>query len=362
MNFRKNLPLISGCVVMGLLLVAGSVYMAKNYLVYHEANDVVENKKGELKRLNNRMPFPNRKNLQQEEKNKTLLEKQLNGLELMLEGQQLSLDKITDVDFARKLAQKKNVMEQWVAGSGVLLPEEGFDYGFPIYIAGEVPDPENLDRLCLQLNAIEKVVNLLCASGVNSIESIDRDHFEVLDDRTSSEVSSYGYGMGGSSNDVGNVSASYVDPDGLFSYERLQVAFQASESSLWNLMQKISNSPAFMIVRNIFTQTETEILQYDVESERESQEQMRRDPGRGSRGSGFRRSSNWTGRRNGEYSDQRGGSQGLAPMAPRFQIFSDPYYSLRSFRKIAGNELINVSILIDVYRFGSVESAAEESE
>lgn len=274
MNFKKNIVLIVGGGISLLLLLAAVFYLIQSRVQLARVADDLEAQKTELTRLNTRPVFPSEQNVEVLQENEAQLKQGLADLlGAMRAGRQDT--EVTKITFASVLGETKRTMDRWISDAQVQTAA-GFDYGFGRYIQGEVPEDKNVSRLARQLHAVETVVHVLCSAGADKIEALSRDEFDVANKQEQPQEQadngrSRGRGRGRApqplqaQNDKNDTVASKVDPDGLFTAERVSVTFVAAEPDLWKLLKLLAYDDRFMVLHSITTLTQTDVLKYDPE-------------------------------------------------------------------------------------------------
>jgi hypothetical protein len=109
--------------------------------------------------------------------------------------------------------------------------------------------------------------------------------------------------------------ASAVQPDGLYSIERVVASFTTTEAGVWRVLDRLAAAPHFMVVAEFSHTTQAEILAYDPDPYDVAVDEAMQ-----------------------EYL-----SSG---------ILSGRQALTRAERIVAGNERVRVSLSIDVYNFG----------
>jgi len=186
----------------------------------------------------------------------------------------------------------------------------GFGFGFERYLEGAIPSEKDVQRLVRQLQAIKSAVELLADCGVTELVSVERQVF----DQTADAAAGAGRGAvrgraAPAQNAVEAVKAGTelrADPDGLFTYERIQLRFIAKEPAVWRVLNEFSAAPRFMLVRSLTTVTDSKVLAYVPEAKN-------------------------------------------APKVPT----SGESFSIRKKRLVAGEEAVTVDLTVDVFNFTS---------
>jgi hypothetical protein len=324
MNVRKNLLLVIGGGSFAVLLLVALVFLFRANADFQGQRKVLERQYKRLTELNTRKPFPSVENIEKAKRNLDQLEYRVVELGGGLSRDPLPADAIDAADFS---AQAQDVIERFrkrAVDAGILLPEN-LEVGFARYASGgAIPEQAHVPRLSRQLYSVEKVVDVLVRSGAHSIEALTRDIFEIqtvpVPEETDSrrrrprrEVTPAKPGK-----NIHTV-ASAVQPDGLYAIERIGASFTATEDEVWRTLDLLASAPHFMVVVAFRHNTQSDILAYNPEAVK----------------------------RGGEGDDE----------ALRFLaggILSGSKALSRPERIIAGNELVRVTISVDVYNFAPV--------
>jgi hypothetical protein len=258
MNVRKNGLLIFGCGFAFILLIGAVVFLVQNQGAYREQVRALEQSQARLNQLNNRPPFPSAENVRLAGENLDVLKAKYTALQGELRREQIVAEKIEPARFAPMLEQIARGIRARADEAGIGLPEDP-GLGFRDYAAGKLPpnDPAVLDRLVVQIKAIDHLVNLMLAAQVASINSIERDQFEnrktveaeAPDPRSGRGVPS---GRGAPSGretpgpTVGGLPLPAQNP--LYTVERFTIEVTGRESAIWEALNRLVRSPVLYTI------------------------------------------------------------------------------------------------------------------
>ncbi len=319
MNVRNHPVLVAGGGACAVLLLFALVFLFRSHSDYRRQTVALETLYHRLAELNTRNPFPSSGNEVQMEKNLGQIEFHVGELAARLARDPFPLDAVEAADFS---ARAQGVIERFqkrADGAGIVLPDR-LEVGFAQYASGgAVPAAEDVPRLTRQLYSVERVADVLARSGVHSIEMLSRDLFESESDPVP-EMRDRRRGRRNASISVPMRSirevASVVHPEGLYYIERIGVGFTAREDGVWRVLDLFASAPHFMVVTSYSHVTQTKILSYNPEAVK----------------------------RGGEGIDETLKFLSTGVLAGSTALS-------RPERLIAGNELIHVSLVVEVYNF-----------
>jgi hypothetical protein len=270
-----------------------------------------------LDQLQNRNPFPSADNVDAMADNLERLEYELDELGAEMMRDPFPQDAVEAADFS---ARAQDVIERFrkrAERAGVELPET-LEAGFSQYASGgAVPAAEHVPRLSRQLYSVERVADIMVRSGVSAITELSRDSFELRrEDPPPRSRRRPGRAQPGPQGGGDRVAASAVHPEGFYYIERVGIAFEADEEAVWRALNLFSSSPHFMAVRVFSHRYTTRITTYNPEDVK----------------------------RGGAVDDET-----LNYLAEGILVGEKALS--RPERIIAGNELIEVRILVEVFNF-----------
>ncbi len=268
MSRAKRMGLVPG-VVAGLLLVEAAV-LAVAALGRSRAEAELRRSAERLARLHDRDPFPSAENLEVERGSLDRFEYGYGEFFAELAADPFPADDVEAADFSARAQGVVERLRKRAGGAGVKLPKS-LEAGFAQYASGgAVPDPQHVPRLVRQLYSVERVADVLVGGGVDSIDRLSRDEFEVQGEEA--EAPSRGRRHlrrptpteGGG--DRAAQAASFVHPQGGYMVERIEASFTAREDALWRVLELFATAPHFMVVREFAHRTDTRIPTYDPEA------------------------------------------------------------------------------------------------
>jgi len=256
MNFKKNSTLIVGCGIAAVLLIVAIFFLVKNHGSYRSNIDSLQSAKGRLNALNNRNPFPSTGNITLAGENLELIKGNYHTVLASLQREQLQSEPIEPARFAPMLEETSRRIRAKAAEAGVTLPSEP-GLGFKDYAAGKLPpnDPGIMERLVIQIKAVEDLCTLLLDARISTIDSMQRDEFELRADAMAApQVEARGRGRAVAGRPAAQAAVTMVG--GLpvpkyseqYSTERFTVSFTGRESAIWEVLNRMINRKVFYVI------------------------------------------------------------------------------------------------------------------
>lgn len=253
---RKHLPLyVGGGVTLVLAGVLGFLLFQQTG-AYEETKDSLNNAQRKLVRLTNREPaFPSEVNVEQEKKQiETYREYKDNLFAAMREGQVELWESDRD-GFRRRLQECLGNLDRDAKAHSVQLPPR-FPFGFQRYIAGALPEDEEIPRLMAQLQAVTAICGILYDAGIAELRGVERTEFEknaqaaANDENAGSRLRRRGRDRG-EEETAKKPTELYVDPDRLFCKEHFAATFTARDDALWKILDRLARGAPFIVVTGV---------------------------------------------------------------------------------------------------------------
>ena len=331
MNFKKHSTLIVGCGIALVLLIIAVFFLIQNQRAYRDNINALQSAKNRLNALNNRNPFPSQENTLLAAANLETLKSSYQAALNALRRDQLQSETIEPARFAPMLEETSRRIRGRAAELGVTLPVEP-GLGFKDYAAGKLPpnNPATMDRLVIQIKAIEDLCMLMLDANVHTIESMQRDEFEARTDATPEvQTDVRGRGRGAQPQRQPTPSVRTLvgglpmpEPSELYTTERLVFSFTARESAVWEVLNRLVNRKVFYTIADItFENTRTDLGKpVDMKAKLAAMVSAARVT-------------------------QVGGGPAVAMPQPSMESIT------REERVVGGRELIKARIVVDMYRF-----------
>ncbi|MEE9367843.1 MAG: Amuc_1100 family pilus-like protein [Pontiella sp.] len=269
MNLPKNKRIVVCCVIFGIVLLIEMIFLVLANAELSKQKQELERGVRRLSQLHNRNPFPSSENVEALKENLDGLEYYFGELVSTVKGDPFPLDAVEAADFSARAQDVIERFQKRAELSGVVLPES-LEVGFAEYASGgAVPDIRNVPRLSRQLYSVERVADVLVQSGVDSIDSLTRDMFEMtneIDRSAPRRRSTRNAAIVSNDRKPQHLIASEVHPEKLYYIERIGVSFKAKESVVWRVLDQFASAPHFMVVSELSHSTERSILNYSPDA------------------------------------------------------------------------------------------------
>lgn len=251
MNWRKHKVLLIGGGIAVLVILVVLVFLLRAQAAYRRVQSELSEAQNRFDRLTRREPYPSADNIERMNNNLERLRKLADEIQAMLTAGQIAAEQIEPADFAPLLERTIARLTQKAAESGVDLPER-LTLGLARYLAGEMPAPEDVPRLVVQLKTMEAMCNLLFNARITSLISVDRQAFEAAARTESSEsptpvrrrraiVTEEAQAQ-----QPGKIPLPPDNP--LYQVERVTVSFRARDAVLWEVFNALAQSPIIAVV------------------------------------------------------------------------------------------------------------------
>lgn len=261
MNFRKNSTLIVGCAVAFVLLIVAVVFLVRNQASYTSNLNELNAARNRLNILNERNPYPSAENVKLASENLEVLKSKYLVIQESLMENQLKAESIEPAQFAPLLEAGVQRIRERASANNVSLPVEA-GLGFKEYAAGKLPpnNPKVMERLIIQVKALADILGILIDSKVASIDTLQRDDFEIrLGDAAATpppeEVGRRGIAAGRGEALVDTRASSGTIPpaatNSLYETERFTIGFTGRESAVWEALNRFVSSKIVYVIKDI---------------------------------------------------------------------------------------------------------------
>lgn len=307
MNWRKHMILLIGGGASLLLMILALIFLLRAKGEYNRVNDELENSMRRLESLSRRTPFPSPENVRRMEENLELLREKASEIQAFLQKGQVQQESIEAAEFPPLLEREIARIRQRASESGVILPEQ-LNLGLARYLAGELPAPEAIPRLVIQVNTMSALCNLLFQARIQSLVAMDRQAFELAVTPTSDEPVVVRRRVAVEAPSVAQAQLPPVAENPLYQVERITVIFTARDAVIWDVLNLLARSPLIAAV-------------VDVQLAN-------------------------------TLADKIGKAQPVAPIGgDQSGMASIARYPTHEERVVAGRELVQATMVVDVYRF-----------
>ena len=250
MNWRKHMVLMVGGGMAIALLIAALVVLFRFQGQYGTTTQALESAKLRLQQLNARNPYPSDENVKKTRANLATLTTQALSMQDMLQKNKIEGAQIEPAEFAQMLEKTSRRLQQKAQESEVLLPA-GFAFGFPRYAEGALPSADAVFRLVGQLKTVETLCETVFQARIAQLDSLERETFEE-----GVVVADPGAGANARRRNVADATPTVsriplVEPNDLYSAERVTLTFQGRETAVWDAVNAIVRHPSFMVIADL---------------------------------------------------------------------------------------------------------------
>ncbi|HMP72101.1 MAG TPA: Amuc_1100 family pilus-like protein [Kiritimatiellia bacterium] len=256
-NFKKHGVLLVGGGVCLVLLIVVSVILFRAMNDYQSVARDKQRAESRLNQLNQRDPFPSLENIEATRANLDVLNEQLSSLMKDLRRREFEIESIEPAQFAPMMERAYNRVAELATAANVTIPDR-IQFGFDQYARGTLPASRHIPRLVRQLKTLEYVGELLVNSRITQLVSIRRVEFEILPDEEEEDARTGRRGAGGRAGTPAPTTATAVAmvapaiaTNALYRTERVHVVFTGRESAVWEALTQIVASPIFIQITDI---------------------------------------------------------------------------------------------------------------
>jgi hypothetical protein len=165
-------------IVSVLLLGGAGFFLFSSKSAFSETENSFKEKEATINRLTKKKPYPDAKGVEEMEKLVADFAAEVDGLYDSLSSFQHPLEQGLSADqFPNLVLAKKTAFEKAAAEKGMVIKGTGDDefyFGMDAY-RGSLPASENVPLLNYQLEAIDRLLELMLESGVDTLHKIDRE-------------------------------------------------------------------------------------------------------------------------------------------------------------------------------------------
>ncbi len=329
------MPLLVGGLVVLLLAAALFYLLFSAHGRYADGLSNLSSVQGRLQRLTNRSVFPSETNVQTMRKQLEIYQEYLDGLFASMREGQLEAKTIDRDEFRRLLGDGlRQLLIDARAKSVAIAPN--FAFGVQRYIEGASPSDEELPRLVDQFKSIAILCGILYDAGIGELISVERTVFEK-DAQAAPVEEEFRRGRNRTEEAVVPTNTElYRDPDGLFTREHYVLSYRAQDKANWKVLDRLAQAAPFVVVTRMEVSNPARPAVVAPKAEEAAAPEASRPVS----------TAGWQ-------SPSAGASA-----APREETEILP----RELRVTAGQELPNVRLEVDWYRFAETASANAAGE
>ena len=245
------MPLLVGGLVVLLVSVALLYLLFSMKGGYGDSFDALTMAQSKLHRLTSRPVFPSPDNVQAMGHQLEIYKEYRDGLSKdMRKGQRP--DPAVDRDgFRRMLEEGLRQLFNDARNKGVAITLN-MAFGVQRYIEGNPPADEEIPRLVDQFRTIAALCNILYDAGIGELTGVERAVFEK-DSMVAAPEEDTGRMRRGRSEPVAVAASTELvaDPDGLFTKEHYVLSFRAQDAAIWKALDRLSKGNPFAVVTKV---------------------------------------------------------------------------------------------------------------
>lgn len=269
MNILRNKLVMIGGGLSAAILLAELILLLLANGKLGRSRLLLEKRQCRLEQLHRRKPFPSENNVEQLQGELDRFEYMAGELAAVMVRDPFPQDAVEAADFSARAQDVIERLRKRATQAGIILPD-ALEAGFAQYASGgAIPLAKHVPRLSRQLYSVERVADMLVRGGVGSIDALTRDEFETRP-ATAHEATRRRRPRRGALADrlqkPETAVASVVHPIGLYFIERVGVSFSAKEDVVWRVLDLFASAPHFMVVKEFAHATESNILSYNPEA------------------------------------------------------------------------------------------------
>ena len=331
---RKYMPLIIGGVVAVLLagLLFFFVFSVRDK--YATGQNDLEVEKRKFLRLNSRAVFPMADNVATMTKQREVYQEYYEEVLGALRAGQPEAQHVSRDSFRRMIEDDLRRLASGARAANVTLPPN-FAFGFTRYAEGNLPQDEEIERLVDQLRSVATLCSILYEAGVGELTSVERTVFEKNAQVAPKEEEYSGRFSRMRDERVVQEAPStdlYRDPDGLFTREHYILAYRAQDAANRKVLDRLAQGRPFTIVTKMeVINSAKPVIVLPKTAEEKAPEPASPPQSRGWQSAGA---------------------------AKPLGVKDAPAILPRDLRVVAGQEMPNIRIEVDVYRLA--DHMAEE--
>ena len=267
-KITKHIPLLVSALVAALLVVIAVIMAARAAFEFGTVKGGLRDKQNQLQALENRKPYPSETNIEKLRAEQGRLGDALKNLEKEISRQQFQPTDMEPAQFRLRVENTFRGLHERAMANKVILPER-FTFGFDRYVR-DLPEPEFLPRLQMQVSWIEDVCKVLLDARIHEVIKIERHVFEeeALHEAEAGGAPAPGAAppmrrqmaeeSGGGGDGLTQPSKGYLkDPDELFVRERMVFTFIAREPAVWQILNALPKISSFNVVAAVEFQNES---------------------------------------------------------------------------------------------------------
>ena len=249
---RKHMPLLAGGLVVLLLAIVLFYLLFSAKGRYADGFSKLTAIQGQLQRLTNRSVFPSESNVQAMGKQQEIYREYLDGLRGAMKKGQWAAEPVTRDRFRQLMEETLRQLVNDARAKAVALPAN-FAFGFQRYAEGNLPAEEEMNRLVDQLNSVKALCEILYEAGIGELVSVDRTVFEK-DAQVAPVEEEFGRRSARNRPEAAPAAPSVelaADPLGLYTKEHYVLSYRAQDAANWKVLDRLAQGWPFVVVTRV---------------------------------------------------------------------------------------------------------------
>ena len=249
---RKHMPLLAGGLVVLLLAIVLFYLLFSAKGRYADGFSKLTAIQGQLQRLTNRSVFPSESNVQAMGKQQEIYREYLDGLRGAMKKGQWAAEPVTRDRFRQLMEETLRQLVNDARAKAVALPAN-FAFGFQRYAEGNLPAEEEMNRLVDQLNSVKALCEILYEAGIGELVSVDRTVFEK-DAQVAPVEEEFGRRSARNRPEAAPAAPSVelaADPLGLYTKEHYVLSYRAQDAANWKVLDRLAQGSPFVVVTRV---------------------------------------------------------------------------------------------------------------
>lgn len=256
MKLRSNMVLVVGGGISLVLLIIALAVLLKFRGTYERVNRELQDNTTRLNVLKQRDPFPSAENVAVVQTNREQQDRFFAEVYERLRKDQIEPRQMESAEFPLLLEKASQKLIKRAEESNVDLPPR-FAFGFDRYAMGALPQAGDIPRLVVQLKMIEELCSMFYKSKVSDISILSREVFEQGGGAEPSGGAESGRGgrrraaQQSAADQDQKSGAVSQDESGLFVRERFTIDFQCKDNVIWAVLNEMAESKLFIVVAEV---------------------------------------------------------------------------------------------------------------
>ena len=249
---RKHMPLLAGGLVVLLLAIVLFYLLFSAKGRYADGFSKLTLIQSQLQRLTNRSVFPSDANVQAMGKQQEIYREYLDGLRGAMKKGQWAAEPVTRDRFRQLMEETLRQLVNDARTKAVALPAD-FAFGFQRYAEGNLPAEEEMNRLVDQLNSVKALCEILYDAGIGELVSVDRTVFEK-DAQVAPVEEEFGRRSARNRTEAAPAAPSVelvADPMGLYTKEHYVLSYRAQDPANWKVLDRLAQGSPFVVVTRV---------------------------------------------------------------------------------------------------------------